>query len=349
MTTIGRRNDGELARGITAWCTRRWPDAPIAGVTLVRPSAGWSNETLLVTADGPVVAEGPPARFVVRLPPLVPTWPEYDLSAQAAVLNALTDDLPVPQVLGFDADEQWLGAPFLVMTHEPGTPGPELPAFDPTIVDAPETDQRALHTAFVDMLADIHRIDWRAHGLDRVLRGGDAATAREVAWWRDYVEWAAAGQPTPALRDAIAWCASTVPASEPPASLCWGDARIGNMLFGPDRAITSVLDWELATIGPAESDVAWYLVLDEVMTRFTKRTVPGFLDRAAFIEHYERALGRPVRDLEWHEIFALARSVAINERQARLAAEAGVDYPGVAGEENPVLRILTRKIAAADA
>ena len=161
-----------------------------------------------------------------------------------------------------------------------------------------------------------------------------------------YVEWAADGEPTPALRDAIAWCATTVPANEPPASLCWGDARIGNLLFAPDRTLTSVLDWELATIGPAETDIGWYLVLDEVMTRFSKRTVPGFLDRAGFVAHYERALGRPVRDLEWHEIFALVRSIAINDRQARMAAEAGVAYPGVAGPDNPVLRILTRKIDA---
>ena len=54
-------------------------------------------------------------------------------------------------------------------------------------------------------------------------------------------------------------CAQTRPATEPPASLCWGDARIGNMLFHDDRSVASVLDWEMATIGPAEMDLAWYL------------------------------------------------------------------------------------------
>lgn len=341
MTTIGRRDDDALARGITSWCAQQWPGAAIARVTFDRPNAGWSNETLLVTTG---VTDGPPARFVVRLPPLVPTWPEYDLQAQAALLDALQGELPVPRVLAFEADEQWLGAPFLVMTHESGTAGPEVPAFDAAIMDVSRDAQRALHETFVETLARIHRIDWGVHELDAVVRGGDESSAPEVEWWREYVDWAADGSPTPALRDAITWCAASVPADEPPASLCWGDARIGNVLFGPDREVTSVLDWELATIGSAESDLAWYLVLDEVMTKFVKKTVPGFLDRAAFVAHYERALGRAVRDLEWHEIFALARSVAINERQARLAAEAGVSYPGVAGPDNPVLRILTRKI-----
>jgi aminoglycoside phosphotransferase (APT) family kinase protein len=343
MTTIGRRDDDALARGIASWCAQRRPDAHITHVTFDRPSAGWSNETLLVTTDG----DGPDARFVVRLPPLVPTWPAYDLAGQATLLDALANDLPVPRVLAFEPDERWLDAPFLVMALEPGTAGPESPAFDAALMAAPEPEQRALHETLVATLARIHRVDWRARGLDRVVRGGEESTAREVDWWREYVDWAADGEPTPALRDAIAWCAATVPASEPPASLCWGDARIGNLLFGPDRSLTSVLDWELATIGPAESDVGWYLALEELMARFGKRTVPGFFDRDAFVERYERALGRPVRDLEWHEIFALIRSVAINERQARLAAEAGVAYPGVAGPDNPVLRILHRKIERA--
>ncbi len=118
------------------------------------------------------------------------------------------------------------------------------------------------------------------------------------------------------------------------------------MLFGDDGSVASVLDWEMATIGPAEMDLAWYLALDDLTTRFVKRTVPGFLARADFIGRYEAALGRTVVDLEWHEIFALVRSTAINDRQARLAAESGVAYPGVAGDDNPVLRVVSRRIAA---
>src|SRR5207253_2428878 len=97
---------------------------------------------------------------------------------------------------------------------------------------------------------------------------------------------------------------------------------------------------------PAEMDLAWYLALDELTVSFTKRTVAGFLDRCALISFYEHALGREVRDLAWHEIFALTRSIAINERQARLAALTGIPYPGVAGEANPVLPHLARKLDA---
>ncbi len=286
-------------------------------------------------------------RFVVRLPPAIPTWPVYDLAAQADVLGALaTAGLAVPNVLAFVADPGFLGAAFLVMSHEDGSPGGEAPALEPWVTAAPAAAQQRMHEGFVDMLAAVHRLDWRVAGLDAVLRGGDGALAREVAWWVDYVDWASDGAPAAALAEAIAWCAETVPTAEPPSSLCWGDPRIGNVLFAADGTIASVLDWEMATIGPAETDLAWYLALDELTTRFVKQTVPGFLTRGALIARYEGALGRPVVDLEWHEIFALIRSTAINDRQARLAAESGVAYPGVAGDANPVLRIVIRRIEA---
>jgi len=113
-----------------------------------------------------------------------------------------------------------------------------------------------------------------------------------------------------------------------------------------DGRVVALLDWELASIGPAEMDLAWYLVLDELVAGFVERTVPGFVDRDASIRFYERALGRQVAHLAWHEIFALARSIAINDRQARLAAAAGTRYPGVAGDANPMLAILADRITA---
>lgn len=346
MTTLARRDDRELAAGFTTWCAHRWPEASHDVVELIRPNSGWANETLLVTTRSRTRTV---QRLVVRLPPTLATWPSYDLAAQARVLDALEpSNVPVPRVVALEDDPHWLGAPFLVMSHEPGRAGAEVPAFDPWLAEAPVEEQRRLHEAFVTMLASIHRFDWRAAELERVLRTSEKSLAGEIGWWSEYIAWAADGVPTPALADAIAWCATTAPVPRAAASLCWGDPRIGNVLFADDRSITAVLDWELATIGPAEMDLAWYLALDDLMTFFTKRTVAGFLDRTELIAVYEQALGREVHDLAWHEIFALTRSVAINERQARLAATTGIAYPGVAGPDNPVLGHLTRKIAELD-
>src|SRR5438132_14302869 len=142
MTPLARRDDDELARGFAAWCTHRWPDAGYTIAQLGRPRAGWTNETLLVTMRGRAPDErgseqGDERRFVVRLPPAVPTWPVYDLAAQARVLEALSGGtVPVPGVVAYEADTRWLGAAFLVMSHEPGRPGPEAPALDPWVIES---------------------------------------------------------------------------------------------------------------------------------------------------------------------------------------------------------------------
>ena len=129
MTKLAQRDDGELARGFTRWCAREWPDATHEITSFARPKAGWSNETLLVTLASRTGGVERRERLVVRLPPPLPTWPSYDLTAQARVLEALSaQPVPVPRVVALELDEQWLGAAFLVMALEPGRPGPEAPA-----------------------------------------------------------------------------------------------------------------------------------------------------------------------------------------------------------------------------
>lgn len=309
---------------------------------LRRPNEGWTNETLLVTVRGDSRHQEEIRRFVVRLPPPLPTWPHYDLASQAQVLaTAASQGIPVPRVEAFVDDEQWFGAPVLVMSLENGRPGPELPAFDADLISAGERFQRRIHQGFVDMVVAINSADWRP--LIGVVRGGERSLRAEVTWWREYIYWASDGTPPGRLEQAAAWCEETVPGREPAAALCWGDPRLENVLFR-GAEIATILDWELAFIGPAECDLAWYLSLEEVAFHFLGRRVPGFLTREEIVTRYESGIGRKTLDLDWYLIFALLRAAAINDRQARLAAQNGIPYPGVAGDDNPVLAILLANI-----
>lgn len=330
MATGAVRPDAALLAGL-----RSWSGDP--GLTLERPSAGFSSETVVVTgADG--------QRRVVRLPLLVASYPEYDLAVQAAVLDALAAaDLPVPLVLALVDDEGSVGSPFLVMSFVNGRPIADVPAFDEWLAAGGPERGRAVEEQFVDALVALHRVDWRAADLGAVLRTGLGA---ELDYWERYIGWAADGTPTRILVDAMAWCRATAPGDEVDRHvLGWGDARLANACFDPETArLTALLDWELATIGPPEADLAWYLALGDLTAAFVGRRAAGALDRGAVIARYEAGLGRACIDLEWHEVFALVRSVAINDRQARLAARAGVAYPGVAGDDNPVLAVLAERI-----
>jgi aminoglycoside phosphotransferase (APT) family kinase protein len=339
------RDDAQLETQLAAWVRTTMTDRREARVAdLRRPSSGWSNETVLFTLLWHDERGEHRERLVLRLPSVVPSFPVYDLGAQARVLDALARaGIPTARVVAYEADDSHFGAPALLLEHVDGRAGPETPGVDPWITDAPAGAQRAVQTAFLEVVAAIHRVDWRALGLGEVLRGAAGDVRAEVEWWREYVDWATEGAPPRGLADAVGWCADHAPANPPDPALCWGDARIGNLLFDEQRAVVAVLDWELATLGPPESDLGWYLALDALTARFTG-AVPGFRDRAGAIAHYEARLGRAVADLAFHEAFALVRSAAISDRQARIARSAGVAYPGVAGDDNPVLRALERHL-----
>jgi aminoglycoside phosphotransferase (APT) family kinase protein len=341
MAAGATRDDTALRGGLETWFAQAFADREEIRVDdLRRAPSGWSTETLIVD----VAWRGGSERLVVRLPTLTPSFPSPALREQACVLGALaTSSLPVPRVVAVEDDARWVGAPFLVMSFVAGRPVGEVPALDPWLTDAPMERQRRVHEAFLRALSTLHRVDWRAARLGETLRVGVHA---EIDYWLHYVDWAADGSPARALVGALEWCKATVPIADVPSSLLWGDARLGNVMFDSDGTISSLVDWELATIGPAEMDLAWYLALDELTTSFIGRTVPGFLGREELIEFYARELGRDLVHLEWHEVFALARSVAVNDCQARLATAAGTPYPGVAGDDNPLLPHLRDRIAS---
>ena len=347
MATGAIRDDTALTEGFAAWSRRQHPDRGDLRVDgLVRPKSGWSNETVIADLSWTVDASRERERLVVRLPLVAPSYPTYELHNQAVVLDALAaSGVPAPRAVAVEDDTSWLGAPFLVMTFAAGEPVGEAPALDRRLLARPPEEQRRVQDGFLDALAAVHRIDPDAAAARtlHVLRRGVAA---EVAYWTEYASWAADGTPAQVLADALGWCARTIPEPGGPDSLLWGDARLGNVLYDDGGRVVALLDWELATIGPAEMDLGWYLVLDELTTAFVGRTVPGFAGRADAIRHYERALGREIAHLAWHEIFALVRSIAINDCQARLAAAAGTPYPGVAGDANPILVHLEERISA---
>jgi aminoglycoside phosphotransferase (APT) family kinase protein len=313
-----RRDDGDLTSGLAAWWADQYRDlAHVTVIGLERPSAGRSNETVLATIEW----AGGSEQVVVRMPTVVPSFPTYDLRAQSAVQSALiAAGVPAAAPIAVEENPQWLGAPFFVMARVNGRPVGDAPAFDPWLGGESQATQRRVQTGFLSLLARVNRIDCRASSLDRTLRGSTGGMASELGWWIDYINWAADGRPAPGLMDLAQWCADHLPASSPPLSLCWGDARVGNVMFDDSGGVAGALDWELASIGPAEMDIAWCVAMDEMTEIIVNRTVPGFLDRPGTLRYYETQLGRRLEDLAWHEVFALLRATAVVDRQSRNAA-----------------------------
>jgi aminoglycoside phosphotransferase (APT) family kinase protein len=154
---------------------------------------GQANETLLVDLD--------PSHpgMVVRLAPLEPSFPEYDLGPQALVQNAVAAaGVPAPAPALLVTDPEWIGSPFLVMPRVLGDiPGP-APFFDPYVRDAGPVFQRVMHDELIDAVADIHAIAWEARGLGSALPGGPLP--QTVERWVSYVGRRPTGQSRLRLR-----------------------------------------------------------------------------------------------------------------------------------------------------
>lgn len=89
---------------------------------------------------------------------------------------------------------------------------------------------------------------------------------------------------------------------------------MGNILWR-DCEPVAVVDWEMATVGPPEVDIAWMIWLHAFFQNLARQYglpgMPDFLQRRQVAATYEQISGRPVRDLEWYEAYAMLRMAII--------------------------------------
>src|SRR3546814_9369032 len=77
---------------------------------------------------------------------------------------------------------------------------------------------------------------------------------------------------------------------------------------------------------PPEIDLAWWLYFDELLSiTFGVKRLEGLPDRAETIAIYEKAAGRPVRDMDYYDILTGLRMgiVAIRQADRQIAIEIG--------------------------
>ncbi len=263
---------------------------------------------------------------VIRFAPVGPgIFPQYDLTRQALVQDHVAAGgvpAPAPTVLQTDVSGR-LG---LVMPFAAGHVPGAVPFLDPWITGLGAPGQARLYTNVLDVLAAIHHLD-----LPPALEPRD-----ELEYWGDYLAWSQAAPGR--LRRAFDWCRANEPEVHAPPVLLWGDVRLGNVVLDDDASVVAVLDWEMASVGAAEHDVAWFFALESLQDDLFGKRVPGFPERREARARYEARLGRPLNDLDWYEVFALVRSTAIMARLQHIE--------GKPIATDPLLDILEARIAS---
>jgi aminoglycoside phosphotransferase (APT) family kinase protein len=345
--------DTELAaKRIASWLASKWPEAQEITVTDVQvPGAGGlSNETVLFTAHWRD-ADGEQNRgMVARVQPDGPgVFPSYDLSKEAAVIGALADrsPVPVPRVYFFEQDPSVFGAPFLVMERIDG----RIPADDPPftaagwVLDLTADQRRQMWHNSIDVLAQIHSVDWQALGLESLdTPENNSGLDGGLAHWRRTFEWAAEGEPNPTLEAALRWLDENRPQDDEPKVLNWGDARVGNIIYSDDLAPLGVLDWEMVVLASREQDLGWWLFLMRHHTEGVGLELPaGIPDRDETIAYYEQTTGHKLRDLDYYEVLAGTRLSILMVRAAHMMIGAGLLPPeSPMAQSNPASQLVAK-------
>jgi aminoglycoside phosphotransferase (APT) family kinase protein len=326
IDTPWRRDPDALRDRFADWFTHVLPEGagPVVTGVAAPEGNGLSSETLLVDVEhASAVIQADPAagraaeRFAVRMTPApgsYPVFPEYDLELQYRALNVVRDhtSVPVPDAPWFEQDESWLGSPFLVMRRIDGEAPRDLPpyVFMGWLYDATEAQRKQVERSSVGVLADLHALDPERHPLGFLDRARYGATAldQQLAYQREYYEWAREGVTYPVVEQ---------PADDGRTTITWGDSRIGNILYR-DFEPVAVLDWEMAALGPAEVDVAWMIWMHrffhDIARNYDMPGMPGFLQRADVIATYEELSGRTLQNMEWFEVLAATRMAIITIR-----------------------------------
>ena len=332
MPELTERDPEALHTSLTAWLRKTLGESadPVITDLHAPTSSGFSNETILLTATWSEDGERSEHRLVLRVHPTRHTlFLDADFTLQYRVMNALQDQptVPVPTLRWYEDDTETLGVPFFVMDHVDGLiPADNLPyTLEGWLLESSEEDQANLWWNGIDALADIHKLDWKALGLGALAddKYGAPGLERNMNYYRAFLDSASEGRPQPTAEAAWEWLVANQPTPDGDLVLSWGDSRIGNMIW-KDFAPAAVLDWEMATVGPPELDLGWWLYFDRQFSEgLGVARPPGFGDHDATIARYEERLGRKVGDLFWYEVFAGFRFAVIMSRLTDLLVSYG--------------------------
>ncbi len=322
ITDIHRssRDPRQLRSRLEAWFAELLPEGSSPSVPELDAATsanGMSSETVLLTASWTEDGTRREEQLVARVAPDpadVPVFPEYDLQRQFDVIRLVGEltSVPVPKVWWSDASGKATGVPLFVMERVDGLVPPDVMPYtfgDNWLYDATPEQRRTLQDSTVEVLAELHGIDnvddrFAFLGLDDP---GDTALRRRVNHTKAWYEYARGGHRSALVERGLTWLDDHWPTQEGPAVVAWGDSRIGNVMYRGFRPC-AVLDWEMASLGPRELDLAWltyaHAVFEDLAHVFELPGMPDFLRPDEVASTYESLTGYAPRDLDFYTVYA---------------------------------------------
>ncbi|BBZ18061.1 phosphotransferase family protein [Mycolicibacterium gadium] len=310
-----------LPEVMSQWLSTVMPGGAVPEVTVESgvDSNGMSSETIILTGRWDEDGESREQKFVARVAPAkhdVPVFSSYRMDHQFDVIRIVGEktDVPVPPVRWLEATGSVLGTQFFLMDYVDGRVPPDVMPYTfggNWFADAPYENQRELQDSTVEVIAKLHAIPEPEKVFDFLDDGSEPnALRRNFNWLKSWYQFAVPDIGTSSLVErSLEWLEVNWPedvaATDP--VLVWGDSRIGNVLYDGFKP-TAVLDWEMATLGPREMDVAWIIFAHMVFQELAGLAgLPGLPDvmreedvRAVYSQHSGVELG----DLKWFYVYS---------------------------------------------
>jgi aminoglycoside phosphotransferase (APT) family kinase protein len=300
----------ELGAALTGTLARRLGVTEVSVTELRVPDgAGTSSGTVLfdaawTAAGGRRVQRGLVAR---THPDKVQLFREPDFRKQFTVIDALhrSDRVKVAEALFYEDDASVIGVPFFVMSKLQGWVPVSFPGYnvEGRIFEATPTDRRGLWESAMEELCRIARVPIDGFGFLDQPELGVRAVDQQLEYWHRSIDFSTDCRTPDPVWAMYEWLAANVPA-DATNGFTWGDARIGNMMFGDDLRLVGVMDWEQANLSGIRMDLAWWLYFDDFHSRARGLTrLDGLGDRDETIAFWEDRVGETAGDLTWYEVF----------------------------------------------
>jgi aminoglycoside phosphotransferase (APT) family kinase protein len=306
---------------IAAYLQSKLPQAKdITLSQFTQTAGGWSHEIYTFYAHWQENGQSITRGLCLRKDPGVGLLRNLSsLREQYRVIQALEPTpAPTPKIYWYEEDSSLLGGPFFVMEKVEGeVPNPWSKVGKQFYAEAAARGE--LPRSFIEALAALHNLDWRATGLDflGVPGPGTDFALHEVAKWESLIQ-QSLRKPEPVLTEVLLWLKANAPATQRLAFV-HGAYRTGNLII-KDDAIAAIIDWELQVIGDPMYDVA-YVLSD--LNREGSPLLSCVVEREFFLDTYQQLTGLTV-DLDacrYYNILYMMRSTAFWLSASGLFAE----------------------------
>ena len=326
----------DMQSRLTTWLRSKMPQAQNLSISpLERSGGGLSNETYFFHLSWQEAGQSSMEKKVLRWQPKdFPVFPDYDLGKQFRIMGCLEKtDVPVPKVYWLEKNEDVLDSPFYIMDKIEGAIPCEVPPYHSfgLYYDATQEQRAKMWWGTLEAMAKVHKLDWKSAGLSflGIPKGGTGVLDQQIDYYENYLNWLKEDpqEPHPILEAALDWLKGNRYAPER-VTLCWGDARMPNTIYGPDFEVKGVLDWEMAYLGDPESDLGWFFFLDwQHSDGYGIPRLEGSPQREETVQRYEELTGWKVKNLLYQDVLAAFRFGVIMAKIAKNMKAANVSAP----------------------